>query len=709
MNIVQKVLSNFREKGLSSVLMLPRFSQGEWSESKYLGTYDRSVYVFACVKKIAEKIGNINFILYRVKNIKGDLEQINYHPYLNLLNNPNGHQTKNKVFQLKQINEELTGDAYLRKIIVGGSVKELWHLRPDWVKVIPDERNYIKEFIYEIPGAKYKTYRFDPEEIIHFAQPSPIKEFIDRTGQTPIRPAQNRIDTEEFATRFNRDFFLNNARPDSVLKTEQHLSKERIQEMKDEWDKNYKGVGKNSKTAVLYGGLGFEQIAVNQKDMDYLNGLKLTRDDILTIFGVPKPIISITDDVNRANAETAIRIFLSETIKPKMESLVETLNQFLTPYFGDDLILDCEDPSPEDREQVLKEYENGSNYGWLTQNEIREREGLPQIINGDQPLVDKKLDIINLSGFIPKKKTVLLGVPIGKEIQGYEEVFNGRKDLYNRFRKEKLMIQVEKEMKEKKKKEKQLSAKKRKEIEERREKIWKSYIADLNKNKVIIKKELETYFNKQEKKILGTFKKSYKTLKARKNYIKKQLDDFEWDKEVEELTGILTFSGEKVSKITGKVEMAKLTKKRRYVLTGEIKHWINNRSKISASLINETTRKKLIRQLDKALLEGETIDQIKDRVKETFKIRKDAEAMRIARTETAAIMNYSTLETYKQSDVVEMKEWIATMDDRVRPEHAAADGQKRKLNEPFNVGGNLLDEPNEINCRCCIAPHIEIK
>jgi len=56
------------------------------------------------------------------------------------------------------------------------------------------------------------------------------------------------------------------------------------------------------------------------------------------------------------------------------------------------------------------------------------------------------------------------------------------------------------------------------------------------------------------------------------------------------------------------------------------------------------------------------------------------------------------------------KEWETVGDDKVREEHVAADGQRRKVNEPFDVGGEQLRWPgdaglgaslgNIINCRC---------
>jgi len=54
------------------------------------------------------------------------------------------------------------------------------------------------------------------------------------------------------------------------------------------------------------------------------------------------------------------------------------------------------------------------------------------------------------------------------------------------------------------------------------------------------------------------------------------------------------------------------------------------------------------------------------------------------------------------------KQWLATEDERTRPDHAAAHGQVVPINEPFSVGGEPLQYPgdpggsaeNVMNCRC---------
>lgn len=57
---------------------------------------------------------------------------------------------------------------------------------------------------------------------------------------------------------------------------------------------------------------------------------------------------------------------------------------------------------------------------------------------------------------------------------------------------------------------------------------------------------------------------------------------------------------------------------------------------------------------------------------------------------------------------VPYKQWVARKDERTRHTHAAADGQRVPVDEPFDVGGSLLMHPGDrqgaigetINCRC---------
>lgn len=116
---------------------------------------------------------------------------------------------------------------------------------------------------------------------------------------------------------------------------------------------------------------------------------------------------------------------------------------------------------------------------------------------------------------------------------------------------------------------------------------------------------------------------------------------------------------------------------------------------------------------------GEDFRKLATRVMGVYEgiLDKGWQARRIARTETMYALNAGTFEGYKQSQAVEDKIWVATRDQRVRGadpgdefNHLAADGQRKKLDEPFEVSGERLMFPgdqslgatagNVINERC---------
>ena len=79
--------------------------------------------------------------------------------------------------------------------------------------------------------------------------------------------------------------------------------------------------------------------------------------------------------------------------------------------------------------------------------------------------------------------------------------------------------------------------------------------------------------------------------------------------------------------------------------------------------------------------------------------------------------NQGAQEAYEQSNVVERKMWLTTMDDRARVQHIEVNRQVVPLEATFLVGGQQLAHPgaqggrpdNVINCRCTMVPVITEK
>jgi uncharacterized protein with gpF-like domain len=88
----------------------------------------------------------------------------------------------------------------------------------------------------------------------------------------------------------------------------------------------------------------------------------------------------------------------------------------------------------------------------------------------------------------------------------------------------------------------------------------------------------------------------------------------------------------------------------------------------------------------------------------------------IARTEPIHACAAGAQNLFKEWNVRE-REWLATQDDRVRDSHQTASGQRKPIDEPFEVGGHKMMYPCDgslgapadeiVDCRCTIIPVVE--
>lgn len=105
---------------------------------------------------------------------------------------------------------------------------------------------------------------------------------------------------------------------------------------------------------------------------------------------------------------------------------------------------------------------------------------------------------------------------------------------------------------------------------------------------------------------------------------------------------------------------------------------------------------------------GEGIPQLKRRVRDTIDVV-EARARVIARTEVIGASNAGSFMQAKAAGV-KTKTWLSTTDARTRPAHNAVDGATVGFDEPFAVGGSMMQYPHDpagpasqvANCRCTL-------
>lgn len=148
--------------------------------------------------------------------------------------------------------------------------------------------------------------------------------------------------------------------------------------------------------------------------------------------------------------------------------------------------------------------------------------------------------------------------------------------------------------------------------------------------------------------------------------------------------------------------------------------WVNQeaiRRRITS--VTETTRSKIIAQVEIGQAAGFGIDKIAGQITKAAPSIARGRGALIARTETHGASNYAAYQSAQQTGLTLRKEWLATLDHRTREaefDHAAMDGQTRDMDEPFEMpwtGGDPIKImfPGEsghpggatINCRCSVV------
>jgi HK97 family phage portal protein len=688
-------------------------------------------WVYAAARAIAEDVATIDFELYVnrtgtksaivgqkmanpayaralktkiIKNIKGHnkpaLEEIDDHILLDLLYDPNPFMTKDEFIEMTVLHMELAGESfwYIFRNSAGVPI-EIWPLMPNLVQIKKDPVKFIAGYAYITPGGN--TLVIKPEDIIHHKYTNPNDLY---RGMGTVQAASRAIDTDSHAADWNRNFFYNSASPDIVLEADGTLSDDTWKRLKEDWESSYKGTDNAHRTAILEEGLKVKTISLAQRDMEFLEGRKFNRDQILALFRVSGAILGIQENSNRATAEAAEFTFAKRVIRPKMQRLVSRITQDLAPLFDVKLILSFQDPVPEDKEYNLKDKKTSINH-WRTINEVRAE-------NGDDPVKggDVLYQPVNL-------------MPLGVEAPAIEKPEEDKPEPKEPSDSEKQLLETNKTIL------KELEELKKKDLyatDEQREIVGEAFNTVVVKiaygYEVLFLRKNRELFDKQKKIVLRNLKKRYNADKgmmptAAKSVNLVNLIDTEASREAwyKGLTPIMRSNiadvGSEALLLVGSTGFD--------IDDPEVVRFYEKRGKTVSISINDETDKQLRTTLSKGIEAGESIDALANRVEDVYGSAAGYRAERIARTETIKASGFAQNQAWEQSGVVEAKEWFTSKDQRVCPFCNDMDRKTIGLNDNYfdegqtmEVNGKLLKldywdidtPPLHANCRCTLLP-----
>ncbi|RAZ82029.1 phage portal protein [Cereibacter johrii] len=140
---------------------------------------------------------------------------------------------------------------------------------------------------------------------------------------------------------------------------------------------------------VLDGGADWKPFAFSSKDAEFLESRKLTALDICRIFGVPPSAAGITDNATYSNIGEESRALVQRCLAPMARRIEQAMNAALLTAEGRRTFFIEHDLAGLLRGDLVSRYQAyrvGRDGGWLSPNEIRRMENLPEIEGGDEYL-----------------------------------------------------------------------------------------------------------------------------------------------------------------------------------------------------------------------------------------------------------------------------------------------------------------------------------
>lgn len=312
----------------------------------YNGKAVRGAYVRRIQKQLDQKLRRN--LLKQVAADALTLVEITDHPFLTAFNYGNSYMSGNALRRLTSIYHDTVGESFWmkeRKTPTGPPIA-FWPIPPHWIRLtpIPTRKSYLVSF---------RGWQGEIPDTEIFWQANLDPEFPYGRGRGIAQALVDELEIDYWGGRFIKSWFYNGARPDLIISTE-GLNPADTSRMEAEWMSKNQGFWNAFKPYFLNKKVDITKIDTSFRNMQLVQLRQAERDTIVQVFGVPPELMGILEHSNRATIVVAKQLYSEQTLIPRLEFQRDNMQSGLIPEWDEDVILDYESPTEEDREFNLE-------------------------------------------------------------------------------------------------------------------------------------------------------------------------------------------------------------------------------------------------------------------------------------------------------------------------------------------------------------------
>lgn len=336
---------------------------------------------------LARNIAQLGLPLYR-RDGDSDRTRLQDHPLAAMLRQPNPWTTRYRLINSLVHDFGIYDVAYWLKTKVDGQTRGLVRIPP--TMIAPAGDNWLSPEYFTVTGQKGKK-DIPADQIVYFRGYG-----LDQdSGVSPLEALRQILREEFTGSQMREQIMRNGARASGYLKRPPEResgkwSTEARERFRSQWKAQYTGEGAEAGgTPILEDGMDFLPASQTAKELQYIEGRKLTREEVATAYFIPPPMVGILDHATFANIREQHKMLYQDTLGPWLVMFEEEIELQLLPDFESkaqnfyvefnlrekltgDLI---------ERGGVIQQAVGGP---WMTVNEARALDNRPPVDGGDE-------------------------------------------------------------------------------------------------------------------------------------------------------------------------------------------------------------------------------------------------------------------------------------------------------------------------------------
>lgn len=338
----------------------------------------------ACLSIISQSLASIPLNLYR-RTANGGREKAVEHPLYAVLHDaPADGMTAFEAREFLIVSLLVHGNAYA--LITWNNRGEVTGLDVIDPRLVAVERLASGRLRYRVSNDAGGVRIVLAEEMLH------LRYRLDRKGALGLSPVAIARDTfslalaqEEAAGQQAR----HGNRPEGVVSFPTPIGPAKHQETLAALRDKIERESATSRILVLDGGVDWKPMAFSSRDAQFLESRKLTALDICRIYSMPPTVAGILDHGTYSNTEQESRALVTRCLAPLAKRVETAMNIALLPaasraeYFIEHELSGL---LRGDQKARYEAYRIGREWGWLSVNEIRGYENMPEVEGGDERL-----------------------------------------------------------------------------------------------------------------------------------------------------------------------------------------------------------------------------------------------------------------------------------------------------------------------------------